>query len=157
MPVRPEEVSLTETYYRLTHIGALDLLVATGTDHRFDHDDEENPTSYLGDSVTTALKEVEEGLSVHPGFSTKIRPGDYRLITAQLRLMRVWDLRNPATKEALGPVAELITTQGHPGSIEEPRLRGETSRYPRISVGISERPRGSLLGRLFGKCERRKY
>lgn len=113
MPVRPEEVSLTETYYRLTHIGALDLLVATGTDHRFDHDDEENPTSYLGDSVTTALKEVEEGLSVHPGFSTKIRPGDYRLITAQLRLMRVWDLRNPATKEALGPVAELITTQGH--------------------------------------------
>jgi hypothetical protein len=118
MPVRPEEVSLTETYYRLTHIGAPDSLVATGTDHRFDHDDEENSTSYLGDSVTTALNEVEKGVSADPRFSVRIRPGDYRLVTAQLRLRRVWDLRNPATKEALGPVAELISTQSHPEELK---------------------------------------
>lgn len=119
MKTRPEEVSLTGAYYRLTHIHAEHPLVATGTDHRFDHDDEENPTSYLGDSVTTALKEVEEGLSAHPGFSAKIRPGDYRLVTAQLRLRHVWDLRNPAMKEARGLAAELITTQGHPEELKD--------------------------------------
>lgn len=118
MPTRPEEISLEETYYRLTYHLAPDPLVVTGSDHRFVHEDEENRCSTLADSATTALNEVEGWLSAHYGFSAKIRPGNYRLVTVQLRLGRVWDLRNPATKEALGPVAELITTEGHPEELK---------------------------------------
>lgn len=118
MQTGPEEVPLTGTYYRLTHRLAPDPLVVTGADHRFVHRDEENSSSTLADSITTALNEVEGWLSAHYGFSVKIRPGEYRLVTVQLRLERVWDLRNPATKEALGPVAELLTTQGHPEELK---------------------------------------
>lgn len=91
----------------------------TGSDHRFVHKDEENPSSTLADSPNTALKEVEGWLSAYSGFSIKIRPEEYRLITVQLQLGRVRDLRNPATKEALGPVANLITIQGHPDELKD--------------------------------------
>lgn len=122
MPTKPEEtpeIPLTGTYYRLTHIRAEQPLVASGTGHRFDHADEENQTSYLGDCAATALREVEGGLSSHAGFIVKIRPGDYRLVTVRLRLERVWDLRNQATQEAFGLSAELITTQNHPEELKD--------------------------------------
>jgi len=113
------------TFYRLTHLRAPDALVATGTDHRFDHDDEENPTSYLGDSIQTVLREIEGGLSTQVGFSVQIRPGTYRLISVRVDLTRVWDLRTPAVQAALGPLAELVSASGHP---EELKMLGREAR-----------------------------
>lgn len=91
----------------------------TGSDHRFVHKDEENPSSTLADSPVTALKEVEGWLSAYSGFSVKIRPEEYRLVTVQLQFGRVRDLRNPAARETLGPVANLITIQGHPDELKD--------------------------------------
>lgn len=94
-------------------------MIVTGSDHRFVHKDEENPSSTLADSPNTALKEVEGWLSAYSGFSVKIRPKEYRLVTVRLRLSRVWDLRNPMAKEVLGSVASLITIQSHPDELKD--------------------------------------
>jgi hypothetical protein len=112
------ESSLTGHYYRLTHRLAHHPLVAAGTDHRFDHDDEENPTSYLGDSVQTVMKEMEGGLSTRTGFAVQIRPGAYRLVTVDVQLQRVYDFTKLTTREALGPLAALVTDPGHPDALK---------------------------------------
>lgn len=124
-----EEISLTGLYYRLTHRLAEHLLIATGTDHRYDHDDEVNPTSYLGDSAQTVLKEVEGGLSTRSGFSVRIRPEEYRLVTVQVHLKRVYDFRKPSTREALGPLDRLVSDPRHP---EELKTLGRQARQAGI-------------------------
>lgn len=142
---RVEEISLREHYYRLTHRLADHPMVATGTDHRFDHDDEETPTSYLGNSVQTVLKEVEEGLSTRAGFSVQIRLGEYRLITVHVHLKRIYDLTKPATQEALGPWTAFITDPGHP---EELKTLGREARRAGIQGFLWEstkNPRGVCL------------
>jgi hypothetical protein len=115
---KEQEISLTGRLYRLTYRLADHPLVATRADHRFDHDDEENPTSYLGDSVQTVLNEVEGGLSAGSGFSVQLRPGDYRLVTVDVQLTRVFDLSRRATQEALGPLGALATDPGHPRELK---------------------------------------
>ena len=140
-----DEKPLARTFYRLVHVRAGHPLIAAGTDHRFDHDDEANPTSYLGDSVQTVVREVEGGLSAHAGFSARIRPGMYRLVTVRLNLQRVWDCQAPATQAALGPLAQLLTALDHP---EELKSLGRAARRAGIQ-GIlwesTKNPGGSCL------------
>lgn len=140
-----DEKPLAKTFYRLVHVQADQPLIAAGTDHRFDHDDEANPTSYLGDSVQTVVREVEGGLSAQAGFSARIRPGMYRLVTVRLDLQRVWDLQAPATQAALGPLAQLLTAPGHP---EELKRVGRAARRAGIQ-GIlwesTKNPGGNCL------------
>lgn len=128
----------------------------TGSDHRFVHKDEENPSSTLADSPNTALKEVEGWLSAYSGFSVKIRPEEYRLITVQLQLGRVRDLRNPATKEALGPVANLITIQGHPDELKDLGRERQGEQVSKDLYGNQRKsPAGSAWLFFWKMCQRR--
>lgn len=120
MEETPKETPVAGTYYRITKLEAPSPLVATGTGHRFSHDDEPNETSYLADSPQTAVHEVEGSLSASHGFSVKIRPDQSRLVTVELHLNRVWDFRDPSVIAALDPsTATRITAEEHSEELED--------------------------------------